>query len=220
MVRQAADGRQSYSQDRLKKQLDASQYISFIGAWFHNVTQGLLFIAIVGFCAATSTKAGSNGCLIVSGVLGTALNGLAAGIFALSVKQYREVFSSAPSQVSIIFTLLDITLAFDCIMAAAALFAAVFALSRLSKSMHTDGKSAKLAAFASVLLLLSALYQLAVNVSYSWVYHPNFGPPNYLSVLGVIIDTWALLGALALLFVAGKRRDEGGSMTQHKHSVA
>ncbi|OAA75145.1 hypothetical protein LEL_07133 [Akanthomyces lecanii RCEF 1005] len=220
LVHQAGTGEQEYSLDRLFKQNEAAQYMRLIASWFHHVTQGILFIAIVTFCAATSATTSSKVWLVVVYVLGSVLNGLAAAMFALGVKQNRNSFDNKFATISLFLTLRDVTLAFDCIMAAAALFAAGFAVSRLSKSMHINDKPAKLAALASILLLLSALYQLSVLVNYSWVNPPHFGVPNYLSILGMIFDTWALLGATALVFVAGKNWSEGGSVKQQKGSAA
>lgn len=220
LAHQAGTGKQEFSLDRLSKQQDASQYMGYIANWFHHVTQGLLFITVVTFCAATSKKTSSNVWLIVAYVLGSVLNGLAAATFALGVKQYRIRFGGLLTRTSLLSTLRDIALAFDVIMAAAALFATGFALSRLSKNMHIDNKPAKLVSLASILLLLSALYQLSVVVNYSWVNPPFFGTPNYLPILGMILDTWALLGATALVFVAGKNWTEGGSMKQQKGSAA
>ncbi|ATY61467.1 hypothetical protein A9K55_008708 [Cordyceps militaris] len=219
MVHQAGIGKQTYSSTRLETQLDAAQYMALIGAWFNYVTQGLLFVSIVvSLCAATtSTTSGSRGCLIVAYVLGTAMNGLAAAVFALSVKQYSD---KEGTSVVALFELRDLIMAFDCVLTAAAVFAAGLALSRLSKRGDADGKPAKLAFVASLLLLLSALYQLAVTIDLTWVSQYRFGSPNYHFVLSAILGAWPLLGALALLVVAGKKWGGGGSTRQQKGSVA
>ncbi|TQW01038.1 hypothetical protein IF1G_00969 [Cordyceps javanica] len=204
LAHQTGVGQQEYTKDRFRRQQDAAQYVGIISSWFHNVTQGLIFIGIMSFCAVTSTRTGSKGCLIVAYVLGGVLNGLAAAVFAMSVKQYYDLVMGRDMPEPIL-TLRDVMLAFNCILAAAALFAAGFAVARLSRSIHTNGRSSKLTVLSSILLLLSALYQLAVHVEISWIYRSWISPPNYLLILGVILDAWALLGALTLLTVAGKK---------------
>ncbi|OAQ99857.1 hypothetical protein LLEC1_05137 [Akanthomyces lecanii] len=211
-------GKQAHSLDRFMKQHEDAYYLYYMGwiaIWLYHVTQGLLFVAIVTFCAARSTKTGSIVWLIVARGLALVLNGLAIANLALGIKQHRDYANER----WLLWSMRDTALAFDSIMVAAALLAAGFALSRLFKSMHIDGRPAKLAALASILFLLSALYRLSVNVKYNR-FDRVVGGPNYLSILDIMLDVWAVLGGAALVFVAGKSCTEGGSMLQQKGSVA
>lgn len=107
----------------------------------------------------------------------------------------------------------NLNLAYECIMAAAALAAAFLALYTRARSSGMGGKDepATYVAFGSILLLVAAIFRLAWDVHVSWVGSPYLRYPSYGIVLEPLLITWTMVGAVALLFHAENKLQRGAA---------
>ncbi|KAM3470693.1 hypothetical protein MY5147_006249 [Beauveria neobassiana] len=212
-------GRAATSQTR-RTQQSAGIYTDAISSWFHYITQTLLFITVVATCASMSTARRSGKapemCLTAAYMLGILVAALASVVVALEITRYHfathRVGRVKAADIATVGA--HIGLVLHCIMVAAALFATAVAAATVRRSVRVGGldKPAKLAAFGGILLMISALTQLACNVRFGWVVVvvTEWGaPPAYMYVLSVVFDTWPLLGALALLHMSAKSWNKG-----------
>ncbi|KAM3502177.1 hypothetical protein MY11210_009149 [Beauveria gryllotalpidicola] len=214
-------GRAATSQTR-RMQQNAGIYTDAISSWFHYITQTLLFITVVATCVSMSTARRSGKapemCLTAAYILGILVSALASVIFALEITRHKFVTHRVTGirAVDIAIVAAYIGLVLHCIMAAVAVFATAVAAATVRRSMRVGGpdKPAKLAASGGILLILSTLTQLASNVRFGWVVVTELGAPAYIHLLSVVLDTWPLLGALALLYMSAKSWDEGVAKQQ------
>lgn len=193
--------------------LVAAGYISIIGTWMHAMTQSFTFLAVVGCgvwaCSARNAVGAAHRGLSVAVVniayaltlllVGAALVSFSLNLYTAAISSYYAGYDDSGT----ILASPSIRLAFRCLATFAALYAIGVSASATSKSQQ---KPAKLAVGASVLLLLSTVYALAIELEVSWITGP-FGHRDrygyYISVLTVIFGVWPLVGAIGLLYAAG-----------------